>query len=91
METEKKEMNSTDRFLEFFHSHGNILTLGEIMKTAHICEYRKHISLLRHRGYKIVCVENRKEPSKNTYTLAPCATPSPVHFSYDQAGQGAFG
>lgn len=66
----KDRQTETDAFLEWFHSMGNVITLGEIMQTRFGCEYRKHISLLRDRGINIPPpVKYSKEPSKNTYRI----------------------
>ena len=43
------------------------LTLGQILRTTFAAEYRKLHTLLRHEGWKVVCVINRKAPGGNTY------------------------
>ena len=63
-------MNDTEKFLEWFKARSYRVTLGEIMRSEHGCEYRKHFTLLRKRGLDIRVQSNRKEPSLNLYTLA---------------------
>jgi hypothetical protein len=65
-------MNDTEEFLEWFKGRGCKVTLGEIMQTRHGVEYRKFFSLLRRPPYglDIRVTLNRREPSKNLYTLA---------------------
>ena len=77
-------MTDTDKFLSFFEFKNNVLTLGEILQTHFSAEYRKHISLLRNKGYKIECKLNKKKPSENTYTLL-----APIAIRYE-GNQGCF-
>ena len=55
--------------LRLFQENGNKLTLGMILKTNLGAAYRPRLSDLREKGYTVDCVEDKKEPSNNLYTL----------------------
>jgi hypothetical protein len=78
-------MNQTDSFLQWFQEKGGELTLWEILSTRHSAEYRKEISLLRQRGYRIEVTLNRKIPSLNLYKLTKID-----NIVFDKHGQGEF-
>ena len=65
------KLSQKNRLLKLFRDNGNIISLGEIMKTDLACEYRKWISILRKDPlYEIPePVLDRKNPSNNLYTL----------------------
>ena len=63
-------MTQKQQLLALFHENGNSITLGTILQTTLAAEYRARISELRNDGYDIPRPAlNRKEPSKNLYTL----------------------
>lgn len=62
-------LSQKEQLLKLFADNGNILTLGQIMKTSLGAEYRARISELRNAGYEILCTVNKKNPSDNIYTL----------------------
>lgn len=69
-----------DQVLRLFAEHGNVLTLGQIMRTTLAAEYRARFTELRREGYVIAC-ELKRPASQNLYTLTP-----PVKF--EESGQG---
>jgi len=77
-------MNETKNFKQWLEERGNCVTLGEIMQTHFGCEYRKHFTLLRREGINFKVTLNRKEPSKNLYTLKNEVLPS---VRFDEVGQ----
>ena len=81
------KLSQKNRLLKLFRDNGNIISLGEIMKTDLACEYRKWISILRKDPlYEIPePVLDRKNPSNNLYTLIevdPTLKPDSIEFDY---------
>jgi len=74
-------MTDTDHYLEYLREHNFVITLGEIMKTRFACEYRKHHSLLRGKGYEIDC-ERAKPASNNVYRVT-VAVKAPAQYKYE--------
>ena len=62
-------MTQKQQLLQMFKDNGNMITLGQIMKTTLGAEYRARMSDLRKMGYEITCTINAKEPSENIYML----------------------
>ena len=77
-------MTQCEQVVALFKENGNILTLGQIMKTTLGCEYRARFTDLRKRGYKIELIHKDREfPSQNTYRFL-----EPIKF--EQSGQAIF-
>lgn len=61
-------MYQREELLALFQTHGNRLSLRQILESRVGYEWRARATELRHRGYKIV-LERGPQPSDNVYTL----------------------
>jgi hypothetical protein len=64
-------MTRTESLLYLFQTHGNRLTLGEMLSYGFMIgsKYTSRISDLRKKGYKIECEEHRDKPTDTVYTI----------------------
>ena len=65
-------MTRTESLLYLFQTHGNRLTLGQMLAYGHMIgsKYTSRIDDLRKQGHNIVCSEkNREHPTENVYLL----------------------
>ncbi len=81
-------MTQREAILDLFQKNGNRLTLGEILSHPYGYEFRARATELRREGYRIECVINRAEPSKNLYVLTPPEKPLNATFYKEENGQG---
>jgi len=74
-------VTETDHYYNFLKDHNFTVTLGEIMQTRFACEYRKHNTLLRGKGFDVKCERNSQDPSRNVYRVTPKV--EPVEYKYE--------
>lgn len=83
---ERESVSQADNLLELFRTHGNRLTLGDILENWRLIgsKYTNRISEIRAMGYIVECIVDKKEPTNNLYELKE---PTPIYFDQKRKDQ----